>query len=475
MNIDEDYFKSKEFLDLLVSYETSIESGGNLFMDADDLVDIDDYYCWQGEEERAEQVIDYALELYPSSTLPNVFKARRALGEENFERARFYADEIGDKDDPDYHYLVAEIMIVEGNIEQADRYLRNYGKTVEADEYEDFVRDCANLYIDYNVNEKAYEWMLRSRGDNSDDFKELMARTLFGLGKYKDSERIFNELIDHHPFSKDYWNAMASAQYMNEDYSGAITSSEYAIAIDPNDSEAINQKACGLIRLANYEEALKYFKKYTEMEPDDAFGYLSQGICLTSMMRHNEALPLLKKALALAPEDYHHLSQIYLELALSYSAKKDLEKALQMLEKTDNLECDHLDMLVTRGHILLQNNRVKEAEAIFKEAIMKSEDSPAILLRVIVSLYDNHYVNACYQMLHKFLKMIQNYYPDFHNGYAYMALCCYDMDRKREFLKYLKLAVEKNPYEARTVLNYLFPAGTDVSEYVPYMEQRILK
>ncbi len=202
MNIDEEYFKSEEFQELLESYEASINAGSNPFMDADDLVDLADYYAWQGYDEKAEQAINYALELYPSSTLPNVFKARRALSVGDFVQARFYCDEIENHDDPDYHYLVAEIMIAEDNIEQADRYLRDYSKSVDPDEYEDFVRDCANLYIDYQESEKAYEWMMRSRGDESDDFKELMARTLFGLGKYKDSERIFNELIDHHPFSK---------------------------------------------------------------------------------------------------------------------------------------------------------------------------------------------------------------------------------------------------------------------------------
>ena len=168
-------------------------------------------------------------------------------------------------------------MIAKGDIQEADEYLREYGKSVEPDEYEDYVRDCANLYIDYGESEKAYEWMLRSKGEDNDDFKELMARTLFGLGKYQEAERIFNELIDHHPYSKIYWNALASAQFMNEDYSNAITSSEYAIAIDPKDSDAVSQQASGLFRLGNYEEAMKYYKRYCELEPDDEFGLLAPG------------------------------------------------------------------------------------------------------------------------------------------------------------------------------------------------------
>ena len=85
MNIDEDYFKSEEFQDILEHYEASINAGSTPFMDADDLVDIADYYSWKEDDDRAEEAIRCALELYPSSTLPNVFMARRALAEDDIE------------------------------------------------------------------------------------------------------------------------------------------------------------------------------------------------------------------------------------------------------------------------------------------------------------------------------------------------------------------------------------------------------
>ena len=473
MNIDEEYFKSEEFQELLESYEASINAGSNPFMDADDLVDLADYYSWQGFDDKAEAAIDYALELYPASTLPNVFKARKALSVGDYAQAEFYRDEIENHDDPDYHYLVAEIMIAQDDIDSADHYLREYSKNVEPDEYEDFVRDCANLYIDYDQSEKAYEWMLRSRGDESDDFKELMARTLFGLGKYKDSERIFNELIDHHPFSKHYWNALASAQFMNEEYSNAITSSEYAIAIDPNDPDAVSSKASGLLRLGNYEEAQKYYQKYCELVPDDEFGFLHQGVCLVNMNRNEEALPILRMALAVAPKDSPFLVQIYQELAFCYGALHQVRQAIAMLDKTKAMDCDHVDIMVVKGHILLQNNKIAEAEEAFKQAILNSNNAPGVLLRIIVSLYDNRYLNACYQMLIKFFQLVRDFYPDYKSGNAYMALCCYDMGRFEEFMKYLQMAVEQDPNEAKAVLSCLFPEGTPVTDYIPYMKQRL--
>lgn len=473
MQIDEEYFQTEEFRELLDSYEASINAGSHPFMDADDFVDIADYYNYYGDTGKAEQAIDCALELYPHATLPNVFKARQALMDGDFEEARQYAAEIESHDDPDYHYLQAEMLIAEGRTDEADRYLLDYGTTVDADEYEDFVKDCANLYIDYNVSDKAYEWMMRSRGDDSDDFKELMARTLFGLGKYKDSERLFNELIDRNPYSKHYWNALASAQFMSEDYSSAITSSEYAIAIDPQDPEGILSKANGLFRLGNYEEALSYYRRYTELVPDDEFGLLHQGVCLVNAGRNEEALPVLDAALQTAPEYSPYLVQIYQELAFCYSALHQPQKALTMLDKTDTLDCDHVDMLVIRGHILLENDLIHRAEEAFKMAIMKSDNAPSVLLRIIVSLYDNRYINACYQMLLKFFKFVNDYAPDFKGGHAYMALCCYDLGRTEEFMQHLRTAVEQSPEEARQVLSCLFPQGTAVQDYYTYMAERL--
>ena len=438
-------------------------------MDVDDLVDIADYYSWQNNDEKANEVIDHALSIYPSATLPNVFKARQALMDDQFEEARSYADQIADQDDPDYHYLKAEILIAEGNIELADRYLRDYSMTVDADEYSDYVKDVANLYIDYDVNDKAYEWMLRSRGDNSDDFKELLGRTFFGLGKYDDSERIFNELIDRNPYSKQYWNALASAQYMKEDYSGAITSSEYAIAIDPEDPQSILSKASGLFHLGNYEEAYNYFKRVTKMAGPDPFSLLHQGVCLMSLGRHQEALPLLENALDVCGDDEGKV-QIYEELAFCYSTLRMPDKALAMLDKTDELPCDHLDMQVIKGHILLENNKIHEAEQEFRKAITESEAAPRILLRILVSLLDNHFLQACYRMFKLFLPvLIAN---DNNEGYPYMALCCHDLGKTDEFLHYLRLATKHTPHEASLVLGFLFPEDTPVSEYVAYMEQR---
>ena len=472
MTDNQAYFESDEFQQLLSQYEESAQSGNSIYMDADDLADIADYYQFNDRPEEAERAIGMAMEYNPDAVGPLLYKAREAIGNKDFDTAREYAEHIEAVDQAEALYLQGEILINEGKLEEADDLFRENMNTIMPDEWTDYVYDVANIFSDYNAHDKAIAWIARSKGDTSDEFKELMARTLFGLGKYKDSERIFNELIDHNPYSIQYWNALASAQYMNEDYNAAITSSEYAIAIDPHDAESLLSKANSLYSLGNFESALTYYKRFSEVVPDDEFGFLHQGTCLINLERFPEALTTLEKAeyLATNNENSPYLPDIYQEMAFTYSELKKPESALYYLDKTLDLECDHVNIEIIRGHILLQNNRTKEAHQAFKKALSISANWSRTMLRVIVSLFENQYVNTSYNLFLSFFNHIDD---NWNEGYAYMALCCMVMKKDDEFMEYLKLATEKNPKEAKAVLSSFFPEGMKPQDYYEYMSNQL--
>ena len=470
MTDDTAYFESEGFKKLLEQYEDSVKSGLPVYMDADDLADIADYYHYEGRLDDAAAAIELALQFNPDAIGPLLYKAREALSLNNFRTARDYAERIRIIDQAEYLYLLGEILICEGKTEEADELFRKQFMELPPDEQMDYVYDVANLFAEYNDYNKSFEWMARSQGDDSDDFKELMARTLFGIGKYEDSSKLFNELLDHNPYSKVYWNALASAQFMSEDYGASIASSEYAIAIDPNDAESILTKANGLYHLENFEEALSYFAKYSEKNNTDEFGYLHQGTCLINLGRFEEAISRLLIAEDLALPDSQYLPEIYQELAFAYSELKQPETALYYIDKTENLDCDHIDMEVIRGHILVANKRLREAEIVFKNVILESGNAPKTMLRVMVSLYDNRYVSASYKLFKKFFNFVDD---DWNEGYSYMALCCWDIKHYDEFIDYLKKAVEKNPKEAKMVLGHLFPIGMKVTEYQQFIEESL--
>ena len=102
---------------------------------------------------------------------------------------------------------------------------------------------------------------------------------------------------------------------------------------------------------------------------------------------------------------------------------------------------------------------------------MLSQGDPTIILRIIISLYDNRYVKACYKLFKTFYKFIAG--NNFEYGYSYMALCCWELGHHEEFLHYLRMAVERNPYEAGLVLSNLFPEDMDIKEYLQYAESHL--
>ena len=466
---DAAYFESKDFQNILKQYEESVKAEHPAYMDADDLADIADYYHYHGRYKEADETIELALKYNPDAVGPLLYKAREALSEKDFETTEDYAIRIEAVDNLEALYFKGEILICQGKIEEADNIFRQHIEEVYPDELMDYVYDVANIYSDYNIHEKAFEWIARSKGDDSDDFKELMACTLFGLGKYKDSERIFNELIDHNPYSTRYWNALARTQFMNEDYNSAITSSEYAIAINPNDAESVLSKANGLYSLGNYESAFTYFQRYSEMIPDDDFGYLHQGTCLINLGRITEAISVLEMGEQVAEPDSQYLPEIFQELAFAYSEQGKLDNALYYIDKTEQFDCDHINMEIIRGHILLSNNKKEESEQAFKKALQLSDNAPKTMLRIIVSLYDNQYNISSYLLFKSFFKHVDR---EWNEGFSYMALCCLELEKDEEFMHYLEMAVKHNPQEAKLVLGNLFPEGLNPESYVDYMSKK---
>jgi tetratricopeptide (TPR) repeat protein len=462
---NEEYFNDEEFRELLDDYEKTVSEDMPVFMDADDLADIADYYQLNDRQEDARRAIERAIELQPDSVVALNYLIHEAINQGDYQQAEDYLSQILDQEVPEYIYCRAEIWMAQGMTEQADQYLRKQLKDLPKDEYQDYVLDVANLWTEYGNCEKSMEWMMRAYPEETDDFKELMARTYMGLGAYDDSERIFNELIDKNPFQKRYWNALSSAQYMKEDYGAAVTSSEYAIAIAPDGPEGLLAKANALFRLENFEEALEYYERYSKYEPDDEFALLYQGGCLINLHRYDEAAERLKKAEEMAPADSAYLAEIYQELAYAYGEQGMVESALHYLDKTTSMDCDHADILVVKGHILLANGQTDQANECFKQAAITSGYSPQIMMRIAVSVYDNQYVEAAYKMFQHYFDMVDD---DCNNGYSYMALCCYDLHRYDEYLKYLQEACRRNPTEARNALGFLFPEGMSPDNYYDY-------
>lgn len=465
MQTDNEYFDSDEFKDLLAAYEDSVSSGAPVFLDTDDLVDIADYYTLTGQKNKADQAVETALELDPGATLPLVYKAREALAHEDVEAARQLADAIVDKDDTEYKYLLAEIMIVKDDIDEADDYLKEQEPAHTGDEHEDYIYDIANMYIEYGVYDKANQWLGKTTEPDSPDMLELKGKALMGMGSFEECIKVYDKLIDYDPRSDRYWLEMAKAQYMIHEYNDAITSCEYALALKPKSLAGLQVKANSLFQLGNNEAALEFYTRYTQMAPKDGTGELQIGTTLLHMARYAEALEHLNKAASQSIDMCSGIgSQVYETMALAYSYMGKTEQALECVAKIsvdEGNSKESAERLVIHGHVLLEGGHNEEAEAMFRNAIIKSKNSPDIILRVIVSLLDNKNTEMAYNLFKVYFASLE----DRTEGYPYMALCCWRLNKSEEFIYYLRQSIKYTPKEASAVMSTIIPKGLSITEF----------
>lgn len=470
MHTGDEYFDNDEFRDILAEYENANGEPSALFLDADDLTDIADYYTFVGNTKKATEAINTALDKFPGASGPLVYKAHEALKDDDIDAAYSFAEQMDDKDGVDYCYLQAELLIAQDRIDEADALLDDFLKYESYDdEREDFLLDVGEMYLDYEVYDKAYKWLSLATERDATDFRELWSRALAEIGREEESITLYNQLIDDNPYSKRLWLGLANAQMKAQQLDDALASVGYALAIDPNDQRSLLAKANMLHQMGNHQEALKLYEKYCASAPTNSNVELRIGTCLICTMRFREAIRHLQQAEKhTIPQSAQH-ADICHELAFAFSSIFENDKALRYIDKTKDMPCDHAEMEVLRGHVLLQNEKLKDATKAYWKAIHISNHDKYTVLRIIVSVLDNGYTSLAYTLFKRFFRSMPE---DFKDGYSYMALCCYEMKKTDDFIAYLKKAVAVNPNEARKVLGYLFPAGMAPEDYCTYITKK---
>lgn len=471
MPIQDKFYESPEFKEKFQLYENAQASGTSVYLEPDDLTDIAEYYHILGNIDACKNTIDYAIKMFPGATMPLVFRSRVALlMEHDVALAEEYAEMIDDKADLEYLYLKAEIMIVDDRAEEAETFLRDAYEELEDDEDKaDFLIDVANLYADYELMEYAQQWLSLSEEYDSTDYKELQGRIAMGLGDYEESNRIYNELIDRNPYSFTYWNQLASSQLLHNEIMESIQSSEFALAINPDDEDATLNKANGLFNLGNFEEACKYYERFTKISPNSEVGEMFLGISLINLNRTEEGVEHLKKAESLADAFSEYLHDIYVELAYSLTALGKHEDAMEYIEKISQLDdCDPYETDVLKGNVHLQKGETAEAMKCFQHAVTASNGSPRVILRIGICIYDNGYYSLAYDVFHLLLDDASDEWKD---GWSYLALCCMLLSRKDEFVYAVRKACQQNPVEAKMVLGEIFPENLSPDDYVNYLKE----
>ena len=185
---------------------------------------------------------------------------------------------------------------------------------------------------------------------------KVVAADYVMLGDYSDADKWFSQVVSETPKDADAWYLLGRTRYNENEFAGAITAFEHALALRPKYVEAENNIGLAWRELNDREKARSAFQAAIDWQGDspvDAQPFLNLGTLLADAGNHEQAAALLGRALSLAPNNptaHEELGKVYLAMNRLPEAEAELEKAIAIAPETSALHYKLGQILRKEGH-----------------------------------------------------------------------------------------------------------------------------
>ena len=447
MNYDmSSYFEDPEFKELLAKYEGMAESHAPTYFDAEELTDIAEYYASRGEDDKAEEAIDFALRLHPGSTDALVFKSRSLAIKGNMDEAYRVAGLIEDTSDREVKFLKADLLIEERRLEEAEAIYQELAE--EENNSEEVLLDIAMTYMDVNQKEYAAKWLkkIKEKGineTNSQKFRDVWCDFCMTFGEPEKATKAFQLSLDEYPYSLSHWNGLAKCYLAQDEIEKALEAVDFALAIDEENGESLEVKAYCFIQSGNLEEATRICHKLiVSVDGDRSRIYSLLMRCYMELEMAEEAMNICHEWLKECPKlTGYEKSEIYNCIALCLSNLNRPEEGMKYVDAALSLNPFYRGAILQKATLHLQMFEYSAAYDLFQKALsLTPEDEQATVL------YD--IVNYCYcigkyvEVLGWCGKIIEQYPDDKEEALYYAAASYYYMGATEKCMNCLTQAWE---------------------------------
>lgn len=273
------YFDSPEFRELLQKYEQAAESNACSYFGIEELRDLEAYYILQDSPLMAEDIVELAKKLHPSS--PDIVKMEIKLSL--------------CKDEPEVALITLESITMPIDDEIKLLYAETYTALKDYKEAHDIIIDFLNqpkitkenacealeLMLDCGFAQEALQITNYALQENESEkcFWEIKAECYIELQNTNAAIEIYNKLLDSDPYSTFYWEQLAHIYYMVNKYAKAIECFEYELAIGEEIEYACMMQGYCYYFLHNYNKAQAIFEVLAQKYPNSAMPKFYIALC----------------------------------------------------------------------------------------------------------------------------------------------------------------------------------------------------
>ncbi len=411
MNSDNEFISELE--ELLKNYESALAESRSIYLDADQLADIANYYISEEKYDNAHQAIDYGLRLHPGNTKILLEQTLLYLDKRMFDQAKTTIEEIAEPELTEVKLFQAEIFLNEGKVGAAKRVIHSIEFEGKPDE--DVIGCILRLFLEMGFPHYCIDWInkiIERFGETKLLLESLAYCHSFSEKDADKAIQLYNKLLDGNPYSAKYWTEIAKCHFLKEDYTETLDAVEFALTIDETYGEAYCVKANTYIQLNDIEMATQLYEKAIEFKGiAPYFAYVFLGLSFVNEQKWEEGVSYLEKALGTitSEEDPEILySGIYSNLALCYCKVNELEKAEIMCKRSIKLEPFSAHTFIIVGLTTMAKGDMEEAITSFEKAL-KIDNSIDTYIQIGDYAFDYQYYRYARQLFEEAYEIDPDY------------------------------------------------------------------
>lgn len=428
-------------------YERNIESGKPFYMDANVLMDIEEYYEKSERPYDAERIMRFAERLHPDNEDVLIVKAYRLKQDGKWNEALSAVKSIKNQESRQVQLFLIEWDVASGRIDEALQRFNDNISILSLSEKEDWLYDIGEILLDYGYVERSIYYLkqlpndypMRRRVD------ELLGDAYCQLCRYDESIEALSQQVDADPYDSMSWAQLADVQFKDGRYQACIDSCEYALAIDDNNARAMVIKVYATFEQQKMDEGMQLYAEYSPKMPNDYTLHLYVGEQLVTNGRFREAVEPLQQALRLCPLDSTDRQRVVHALVCVSVYFGRLNDALELLFTLNSCGMQLVDLYVQFAETLIAYDKNDKAVDVLLRTVNLPDCSEKDYLSILHILYKNQIFEPAAKIWEKAatLSFSTNYYE----LYAYVAFAFYQLQHYQLFRESLQKAVNYCPQE----------------------------
>lgn len=455
---------------LVREYEKKVsEAPAPVWMDASDILDILDYYEQQNMYYESEQCMRLALKLHPNDPEVVVRKAYRLKNEGRWDEAARIVAKIENQDGLDVQFFLGEKALSELRVDDAEQHFVAGLKHERAIDEQmilngdgdplgdnDLLLEISELFIDYGCVEKArkYVKLIPKEAPEYPRSQMLLAECAYQLGDMEAALKILDSILDADPYYLDAWVMKADLFNEGKRWTECAEAADFALAIEPQHEKALRFKACAALGQNNFDGVLEVFADYRKLYPYDYTMALSAGEILLNQRKYDEAFEVLCFSNRNCPNENPDKIRILTDIALTYSARHDMQKAYDTLLGICSLGMTYVDVLFHAANQAFDSKEIDFGKSALTHFVENYPITPDRRLLVARMLCEHNLFGEVVGIWDRLLDVTDTQRT---TAAPYLAYAARRLMRISEYKFWLAYAIYQDPTLTNQIFRQIYP------------------